>query len=136
MGSKGRPKWGKSNVNTKRSLTDIAVSLINYMELTKSARKYLVDTKRFNRVIDFRLQVEAEFCDGILLHVFKLSKAFIKKTQDLILLKEDEFKEEVKRFSDGIIPEQPTIITQNLDKEMGKIVGRDRFVKTGKEFLK
>lgn len=131
---KSRPKWGHVGKLSKRSLEEVASGLVTYMELAKAARKYLEATKRFNPRIDFRLSVEAEFCMSALLSLFKVTKAFVKSTQDMILLDKEAFKEQVKKFSDGIVPEAPTIVTKDLVGEMAQIIQRDKNL--GKRIIK
>jgi hypothetical protein len=123
---KNRYKWGHVGKLGKRSLEEVASGLITYMELAKAARKYLKATKRFNQRIDFRLSIEIDFCMYVLLYLFKVTKAFVRSTQDMILLDKEEFKEQVKKFSDGIIPEAPVVITKNLVGEMAQIIQRDK----------
>lgn len=134
--TKNRPKWGKVNKLAKRSLTEVATSLVKYMELAKASREYLKKTNRINPSIDFRLLIEAEFCQATLEYLFKVTKAFVANTQKSIHDNEKEFKEEVKQFSDGIIPEVPLIVTKNLEGEMGKIIQHGKVMKEGKFVLK
>ena len=133
-GKKNRPKWGHVGKLGKRSLEEVASGLITYMELAKAARKYLKATKRFNPRIDFRLSIEIDFCMYVLLYLFKVTKAFVRSTQDAILLDKEAFKEQVKKFSDGIIPEAPTIVTKNLVGEMAQIIQRDK--NSGRKIIK
>lgn len=125
-GRKSKPKWAHVGKLGKRSLTDVASGLVTYMELAKAARKYLKATNRFNPKIDSRLLVEADFCMYVLLYLFRVTKTFVRSVQDTIFLDKDAFKEEVKRFSDSIIPEAPTIITKDVVGEMAQIVQRDK----------
>jgi len=123
---KSRPKWGHVGKLGKRSLDEVASGFVTYMELAKAARKYLKATNRFNPKIDSRLYIESEFCMYALLYLFRVTKAFVRNVQDTIFLDKDAFKEEVKRFSDGVIPEAPTIVTKNLVGEMAQIIQRDK----------
>lgn len=123
---KNRPKWASVGKLSKRSLTDVASGLVTYMELAKAARKYLKATNRFNPKIDSRLLVEADFCMYILLYLFRVTKTFVRSVQDTIFLDKDAFKEEVKKFSNGVIPEAPAIITKDVVGEMAQIIQRDK----------
>lgn len=114
----------------------MAVSLVKYMELATASRGHLEKTNRFNPKIDFRLLIEAEFCLATLQYLFKVTKAFIADVQKSVHDNEKEFEEEVKQFSDGIIPEAPLIITKDLEGEMGKIMQHDKVMKGGKLIVK
>lgn len=123
---KNRPKWSYVGKLGKRSLDEVASGFVTYMELAKAARKYLKATNRFKPKIDYRLYIEADFCMYSLLYIFKVTKAFIKDVQDMLLLDKETFKEEVKKFSNSIIPEVPTLITKDLVGEMAQIIQRDK----------
>jgi len=123
MGKKNRPNWGKAPRSSKKTLENVALNFIKYMELAKAARGYLKATNRFKPKVDFMLQVEADFCLTSLESLFRVSKAFVIDGQKLVLADVEQFKEEVKRFSDGCIPERPLIVTGNLEQEMTKIIG-------------
>jgi len=126
VGAKKRPKWGRAGRSYKKSTSDVAISLIQYMELAKAAREYLNKEKRSNVKIDFRLQVEAEFCLGILFNILKVTRTFVVGIQKEIHADKKVFEGEVKRFSDGAVPEKSVLVTKNLEGEMGQIIRRDK----------
>ena len=129
MNRKGKHyKWETMNKSNKTTLDEVIIDVVAYMELSVASRKYLKATKRFNPKIDFRLQVEAEFCINLLVNIFKLSKSFIVNAQHTVS-NHEKFKEEVKRFCNSIIPEKPLIVTDNLGREMAKIIQQDGFGK-------
>ena len=123
MSRKNRPKWGKISGSGKRTLDDVALNFVKYMELAKAARIYLKATNRYKLKIDFMLEVEANFCLDALERIFRVSKAWIAEAQKFVLSDKEKFRDEVKGFSDGAIPEKPLIVTGNLEGEMAKIIG-------------
>jgi len=131
---KGKKKWATSGGREKRSLDSVAVSFIRYAELAKAARIYFKATNRFDPKMDFKLFIEAEFCMGTLLHFFKVTKSFIASIQHMVL-ESEKFKEEVKEFCEGLIPERSRLVTKNLEGEMAQIMQRDKAIKKRKNIL-
>jgi len=130
---KGKKKWATLGGKNKRSLDSVAVSFIRYAELAKAARIYFKATNRFDPKMDFKLFIEAEFCVGTLLHFFKVTKSFIANMQHVVVTGE-KFKEEVKEFCEGLIPERSRLVTKNLEGEMAQIMQRDKTAGKGKIF--
>ena len=126
MSGKKRPKWGKVSGPSKKTLNDVALNFVKYMELAKAARNYLKATNRYKPKIDFMLQVEADFISNSLKEIFKVSDAFIIEAREFIFFDKEKFKDEVKRFSDGAIPEKPLIVTGNMKGELAKITGNKK----------
>ena len=130
--SKKRKKYDKVGNLGKRSLENVAVSIIKYMTLAEASRKYLKENNRFNPRIDFRLYVEADFSVAALTHFFKVTKSFIARVQERIRLDESGFKKEVEDFCDAIAPATPeksSLVTKNLEGEMAQIIQRDKTMK-------
>lgn len=104
-------------------LLEIAQGFVVYREWALAAMpKLRARKKSFNKNVQIRLQVEANFCFNALLHIFRMSRAFIENTRKQIHLDEEKFQENLEKFIKTVDPKESTLITNNLDRELKNIL--------------
>lgn len=123
--SKDKSKGKPGSMKDMNILDNLLLQNVWYMELAKSAKLYLAQNKRLTQGIAFRLDVEIHFIVNQLKNWAGVSPSWVNNTAQEIRKDEEMWFKEVKKFADLLVPEKSLIVTDNLEKEMMNIKGRN-----------
>ena len=129
--NKNKQKGRSGSLKDMNLLDNVILPSVWYRELAKDAKMYLAQHKRLTQIIALRLDIEANLITNQLKNWFGVSPAWVHNTAQGIREDQEKWFEEVKKFADLLAPEKSLIVTDNLEKELLNLKGRDALLGVG-----
>jgi len=125
---KRKPRIPEKSLNAKkeRRLDVFINNMIIYRELARSAIPFMKKDGRLTPELNYRLIVEANFIFQILTKMLNVSVPYIRNYAERIREDEGGWMAEVEKFSEMLSPRRGILVTDNIEKEMEKILYRGR----------